>query len=185
MDETLKGSEAKLNYDLQFGKPGLACGDKGWKYVAPGDIDPNDLQKRNLRDVEGREVFKDTGAWVYKSRYLWIRDRSTTQLPNLCRTEPATLAVVVHQADMVTICLRDGDEPQPTIDRSEVKKGAWMDDVTDPGYTMGMSVTMLHEFAHLFGGWGNPMDDDWPNLDKARAGKIPSSLVLLDVCVCE
>lgn len=188
MHKTFEGSEAKLNYDLKFGKPAIACGDGGWEYIAPGETDPNDLSKRNLRDVEEREAFKDTGAWVYKSRYLWLKDRTTKEAPNLCRKEAANVAVVAQQADILTLCLREGDEHQTVIDRSIVKKGARMNDLTEPDVGMCMSVTMVHEFAHLFGAWGDPTREDWPKATKEhpnedRAGKLPSFPFHLCLCV--
>lgn len=188
MHKTFEGSEAKLNYNLKFGKPAIACGDGGWEYIAPGETDPNDLLKRNLRDVEEREAFKDTGAWVYKSRYLWLKDRTTKEAPNLCRKEAPNVAVVAQQADILTLCLREEDEHQTVIDRSIVKKGARMDDLTEADVGMCMSVTMVHEFAHLFGAWGDPTREDWPKATKEhpnedRAGKFPSFPFHLCLCV--
>lgn len=176
MEETLKGSKAELHYDVQFGKPAIACGDKGWKYIAPGDIDPNDPKKRKLQDIKERAYFKETGAWVWDSRYLWIKGRSTEQLPNLCIQKPETLAVVAQQADILTLCLNKKNQPEPVMDRSIVKKGVSMDDIADPGFTMCISFTMLHELVHLFGAWGNPMAEGWPNPAKERAGEFSSFL---------
>lgn len=176
MDETFKGSKAVLHYDVQFGKPAIACGDKGWKYIAPGDIDPNDPQKRKLQDIKERAAFKKTGAWVWNSRYLWIQGRSGEKLPNLCRKKPPSMAVVAQQADILTLCLDKANEPESVIDRDLVKKGARLDDLADPGYTIGLSATMFHELVHLFGAWGNPMVDGWPDLAKDRAGRFSSLL---------
>lgn len=178
MDKTFKGSKAELHYDVQYGKPAIACGDMGWKYIAPGDTDPNDPKRRKLKDIKERAAFKETGAWVWDFRYLWIKDRSTEKVPNLCKVEPETLAMTAQQADLLTICLNNDNEPEPVMDRSLLKKGVSMDDIADPGFTMCISITMLHELAHLFGAWGNPMADGWPNLAKERAGKFSSFLFL-------
>lgn len=176
MSKTLKeGSEPELHYKVQFERAAIACSDEGWRYVAPGDIDPNDLEARSLRDVPGREKFKDTGAWVWKSRYLWIKDRTTTEKVNLCR--PGVQAVVAHAADLLTLCLRAEDEfGEPlrvTIDRELVTKRRSLDEIMDYGGLV--STTLLHELSHLFGAWGDPTVDDWlEGATEHRVGKPES-----------
>ncbi|KAI9167985.1 hypothetical protein HJFPF1_04128 [Paramyrothecium foliicola] len=161
MDRTLRGSEHHLQYQLVFEKPAIACGDRGWKYVAPEDVDPNDPDGRRLRDVPGRDKFKDTGAWVWHSRYLWIKDRTTKDSVNLCRGK--VQAVVAHSADVLTVCFRapepDADPLVVVIDRSLIKKGVWMEDLMDFGGCL--STTLVHELSHLFAAWGDPTETNW------------------------
>lgn len=161
MDETLNGNEMKVHYEMPFQRATITCGDEGWRYLGPDDTDPGDPDRRELKVTKPR--FRDTGAWYWESRYLWIRDRTSRNGVNLCRG--AAEAVTVHAADMIVLCKGLLDEGKPVINRAAVKEGAALD-----GIKAVMSFTLVHEFAHFFGAWGDPTEDDW--LDSTRDRKV-------------
>ncbi|KAI0115616.1 hypothetical protein GGR51DRAFT_556054 [Nemania sp. FL0031] len=175
MDMTLQHNANPAKYQSTL-KPAIACGTKGWRYIAPDQPDPEDPEKKPLRDTKDPKkasLFKETGAWYWKHRYLWIpkgRDGkgSTEKELNLCT---GARGVTLVQDDLITICDSALGE-QATLDWLSIPKGTHLDDITGNI----LSYNLLHEFAHFFGARGNPSLPGWPNGKGDRAVIDPQAV---------
>ncbi|KAI1132273.1 hypothetical protein F5Y10DRAFT_294057 [Nemania abortiva] len=162
MDMTLQGKVNHARYESTI-KPAIACGTKGWRYIAPDKPDPEDPEGKPLRetkDPKKASLFKDTGAWYWKHRYLWIPGQSNENELKLCT---GARGITLVQEDLITICDTALGE-QATLDWMKVTQGTHLDDLTGNI----MSYNLLHEFAHFFGARGNPSLPGWPNGDNDR-----------------
>ncbi|KAI0154546.1 hypothetical protein GGR57DRAFT_502295 [Xylariaceae sp. FL1272] len=165
LQQTLKDNEVNhAQYLLRFLKPAIACGTDGWRYIAPGDIDPDDPYEKPLRDtpLARRKQYVNTGAWYWKNRYWWNAGISKAPDATNPRGEVGMCSgggrgATVVQNDLITICPL-GLAGSPTIDFEKVHDGALLDDISEGV----LSFTLLHEFAHFFGARGDPSQARWP-----------------------
>ncbi|KAJ8124332.1 hypothetical protein O1611_g9308 [Lasiodiplodia mahajangana] len=133
MDKTLQGDVNRAKYKPTL-KPAIACGTKGWRYIAPDDPDPEDPEENPLRDTKDPKkasLFRETGAWYWNHRYLWMPRElngvgSNTEEINLCTGARGVTSV---QEDLITICDSALGE-QATLDWMRVSLGTHLDDIT-------------------------------------------------------
>ncbi|KAF9772533.1 hypothetical protein IL306_009754 [Fusarium sp. DS 682] len=150
-------------------KPMILCDQDKFKWVGKDDTDPNDPEKRPLRESRADEIKGRAGAWVYKNRYL-----AQTQKTNVGLCDDATIfAVTMTRFDFIIFC--------PKSFTAEVARNASAVDAKDTvqvgdrlnrfGHT-NLSRVMVHELAHWFGGAGRGGPDH-------REGKLPDEKMSL------
>jgi hypothetical protein len=151
MNTALQGSEnvPKQGYTGKFEKPLFACGDNGWQWIGRDDEDPNDPQKRQLKESRAAEIGGNAGAFVFEHRYKFRSSSGGTV--GICR--PKIYASTNIGLDMITWCTSNWkpeivERPSPMEQKFSIKEGTYIET------QHGLARIMVHEFAHWYGADG-------------------------------
>jgi hypothetical protein len=179
--ETLAGNKANEDYkfikgytpwkDRAGAKPKITCGQNGFTWLGLDSSVPGRDNNIPLRMYGDFKEKLDDANIINKPKGAWYNDLrvfpKTSEKAPICRK--GTLAITMPWRDMIHICdnMFDQDKkdlPSPT----DIKDGIVdldEDDDTIDDLADHLSITILHELTHWFGGLieGKTLDDVDPD----------------------
>ncbi|KAJ3521275.1 hypothetical protein NM208_g13370 [Fusarium decemcellulare] len=149
-------------------KPRILCGDDAFEWIGPDDKIPGQSSTL-MQDSQFSRFFLEgaAGTWHNDARLVWKREEKGK--PVLCF--PGLRAAVYFNYDLVTFCDRmftddrkSAPTPKSLREGDTIKAGDAID-----SYARHLSVTVLHELTHWFGGLSNTADYNSAVIDDQTA----------------